>query len=96
MLFEHQVHILTLHWKFTDLLGFLGNIDEDKQPSLIQQHFCLCHPTKTRNNKKGGDPNCCLYISYTWVLISLHAEFQPQKLPRIGKFMAGFLSLSLT
>ena len=35
MLFEHQVHILTLHWKFKDLLGFLGNIDKDKQPSLI-------------------------------------------------------------
>ena len=37
----------------------------------------------------GGDPNFFLHISFSWVEISLHAEFEPLGLPRSGRFMVG-------
>ena len=36
-----------------------------------------------------GDPNFFLHISFSWVEISLHAEFEPLGLPRSGRFMVG-------
>jgi hypothetical protein len=36
-----------------------------------------------------GDPNFFLHISFNWVEISLHAEFEPLGLPRSGRFMVG-------